>query len=52
MKEDWVERVSKPQYRVKEEKNIFMTMIYDFRLAADIHNRDYLSHLLLPIIGD
>jgi predicted acyl esterase len=40
MKEDWVEKVSKPQYRVKEEKNIFITMRDGVRLAADIYRPD------------
>lgn len=40
MDENWREKVSRPLYRTKEEKNIFITMRDGVRLAADIYRPD------------
>ena len=39
MAEDWMSKVSKPEYRVKAEKDIFITARDGVRLAADIFGR-------------
>ena len=40
MAEDWMSKVSKPEYRVKAEKDIFITARDGVRLAADIYRPD------------
>jgi hypothetical protein len=40
MNEDWREKVSKPEYRVKEEKGVSISMRDGVRLAADIYRPD------------
>jgi putative CocE/NonD family hydrolase len=38
--EKWMKKVSKPEYRVKAEKDIFITARDGVRLAADIYRPD------------
>ncbi len=38
--DNWKEKVSKPQYRIKEEKNILIPMRDGIRLAADVYRPD------------
>ena len=40
MGENWMSKLSKPQYRVKEEKNVFIGMRDGVRLVADIYRPD------------
>ena len=40
MAEDWMDKLSKPQYRVKTEKDIFIAARDGVRLAADIYRPD------------
>ena len=40
MPEDWMEKVSKPQYGVKVEKDVFVAMRDGVRVAADIYRPD------------
>jgi hypothetical protein len=40
MSENWLEKVSKPQYKIKEEKNVSIAMRDGVRLAADIYRPD------------
>src|SRR3990170_4256181 len=40
MSENWMERLSRPQYRVKEEKNLLVAMRDGVRLAIDIYRPD------------
>ena len=40
MSEDWHKLVSKPQYQVKVEKDIFVSMPDGTKIAADIYRPD------------
>ena len=40
MSENWLEKLSKPQYKIKEEKDVFIAMRDGVRLAADIYRPD------------
>ena len=37
MKRDWHELISQPKYKVKVEKDIYVTMRDGVRLAVDVH---------------
>ncbi len=40
MKKDWRERISQPRYKVKAEKNVYVTMRDGARLAVDVLRPD------------
>jgi putative CocE/NonD family hydrolase len=40
MNNNWKGKLSRPQYHIKEEKNIFVTMRDGLKLAADIYRPD------------
>ena len=49
MAENWMDKVSKPEYRVKAEKDIFITARDGVRLAADIYRPDAEGQVSSPL---